>query len=267
MRRKIALKSPGQRHGPITRLISPGDVGQLTKPFVFLDFIEAPAGAGPRFGFHPHSGIATLTTPFSSDTEHETSTGRIDQVHRGGIEWVVAGGGVWHRARPLGHDPILGFQLWISLPPSLELAEPSARFIKPDQVPKSGPVTVLFGSYENVMAPLEVPFDGNYFRVCLKDGETWAYRPPEAHRMAWAFPQTGVLEVSGEALKRELAVFEEGNGALEFRARGDCEFMLGSAAKHPHELVLGPYSVHTSREALAAGMKRIKEIGDTLPRG
>ena len=41
MSRKIVLKSPGQRHGPITRLISPGDIGQLTKPFVFLDFIEA----------------------------------------------------------------------------------------------------------------------------------------------------------------------------------------------------------------------------------
>ena len=100
MSRKIVLKSPGQRHGPITRLISPGDIGQLTKPFVFLDFIEAPAGAGPQFGFHPHSGIATLTSPFTSDSEHETSTGRIDRVHRGGLEWVIAGGGIRHRARP-----------------------------------------------------------------------------------------------------------------------------------------------------------------------
>ena len=89
--RAIRMRHAGQRHGPITRLISPGDIGQLTKPFVFLDFIEAPGGAGPRFGFHPHSGIATLTSPFTADTEHETSTGRLDRVHRGGLEWVVAG--------------------------------------------------------------------------------------------------------------------------------------------------------------------------------
>ena len=131
-------------------------------------------------------------------------------------------------------------------------------------MPKSGPVTVLFGSYEGAVATLEVPFGGNYFRVCLRDGDTWSYQPPETHRVAWAFATSGVLEVGGEALKRELAVFEEGNGALEFRARGDCEFMLGSAVKHPHELVTGPYSVHTSREALAAGMRRIEQIGREL---
>ena len=266
MSRKIVLKSPGQRHGPITRLISPGDIGQLTKPFVFLDFIEAPARAGPQFGFHPHSGIATLTSPFTSDSEHETSTGRIDRVHRGGLEWVIAGGGIRHRARPLGHDPIRGFQLWISLPPSLEQAEPSAEFIEPGKVPKTGPVTVLFGSHENAIATLKVPFDGNYLRVCLKDGDAWTYQPPGPHNIAWAFATSGVLEVSGEALKRELAVFEEGNGPLQFRSRGDCDFLLGSAVKHPHELVLGPYSVHTSREALAAGMKRITEIGVELKR-
>ena len=103
-------------------------------------------------------------------------------------------------------------------------------------------------------------------RPRLKDGDAWTYQPPGPHNIAWAFATSGVLEVSGEALKRELAVFEEGNAPLQFTARGDCDFLLGSAVKHPHELVLGPYSVHTSREALAAGMKRITEIGVELKR-
>jgi hypothetical protein len=40
--------------------------------------------------------------------------------------------------------------------------------------------------------------------------------------------------------------------------------VLGSAAKHPHDLVLGNYSVHTSREALREGEAEIRRIGQEL---
>jgi len=59
--RAIALRTRGHSHGPITRLVSPGDIGRLIKPFVFLDYFEADPANAPKFGFHPHSGIATLT--------------------------------------------------------------------------------------------------------------------------------------------------------------------------------------------------------------
>lgn len=48
--RSIQLKTKGISHGPITRLMSPSDIGNIVKPFVFLDYIEAPAGNGPNFG-------------------------------------------------------------------------------------------------------------------------------------------------------------------------------------------------------------------------
>ncbi|MEH1826098.1 MAG: hypothetical protein V7L22_12150 [Nostoc sp.] len=35
---------------------------------------------------------------------------------------------------------------------------------------------------------------------------------------------------------------------------------MGSAVRHPYELKLGYYSVHTSAEALQAGEARISEI-------
>jgi len=38
--RRIAFRTAGHAHGPITRLMSPGDVGELVKPFVFLDYFE-----------------------------------------------------------------------------------------------------------------------------------------------------------------------------------------------------------------------------------
>ena len=38
--RQIVFRSAGRRHGPITRLVSPSDVGEMIKPFVFLDHAE-----------------------------------------------------------------------------------------------------------------------------------------------------------------------------------------------------------------------------------
>ena len=37
---RIARRTRGQSHGPITRLMSPSDFGRLLKPFVFLDLFD-----------------------------------------------------------------------------------------------------------------------------------------------------------------------------------------------------------------------------------
>lgn len=262
--RTISHRSAGRRHGPITRLVSPGEEGHLIKPFVFLDHVDAPAGAGPNFGFHPHSGIATLTFPLTFDVEHEASTGQMDFVKRGGLEWVLTGGGLWHRGRPVGQGPLMGFQLWFALPPSHEMGESFIRFFQPDQIPKSGPVTTLLGSHGNSVSPLETPFDANLLWVELSAGEAWEYAPPSGHQIAWCFAQRGVVEVSDERLDRELAIFTEGSGNLHFLAKTACAFLIGSAVKHPHELVLGSHSVHTSEAALASGVRQIAAIGEAL---
>ena len=66
-RRAIARRTRGRQHGPITRLMSPSDFGEILKPFVFLDFFdhEGPPFDGP---LHPHSGIATLTYACAAET-------------------------------------------------------------------------------------------------------------------------------------------------------------------------------------------------------
>ena len=54
--RRIVHKTTGSKHGPINRLISPSDLGQVLKPFVFLDAFQTPAGvtgAFKGFGWHP----------------------------------------------------------------------------------------------------------------------------------------------------------------------------------------------------------------------
>src|SRR4030088_2443608 len=74
--RRIAPTTSGRQHGPITRLVSPSDIGELIKPFVFLDHAEVAPSPEPLFGIHPHSGIATLTTVLRGGLEYLDTTGK-----------------------------------------------------------------------------------------------------------------------------------------------------------------------------------------------
>ena len=62
----------------------------------------------------------------------------------------------------------------------------------------------------------------------------------------------------------EIAIFEPSEEPIDFVAEGDTRFVIGSAPEHPHDLVLGNYSVHTSDEALRRGEAEIRRIGEQL---
>jgi redox-sensitive bicupin YhaK (pirin superfamily) len=262
--RRIALTTRGHRHGPVARLVSPSDIGELIKPFVFLDHFEIVPRPQPLFGIHPHSGIATLTVVLRGGVVYEDTTGKTGTVATGGLEWMKAGNGVWHDGGATPGDPLRGFQLWVALPPSEENAPPESQYISPEAVQEDGPVRVVLGSYGRAKSAIRAPAGVNYFHVRLKDGERWRYAPPEGHSVAWLAVDKGGLRAPAPIGEGELAVYEESGEAIELEANGDTAFVFGSAVKHPHPLVLGYYSVHTSEAALAQGEREINRIGQRL---
>lgn len=264
--RKIAHRTSGHRHGPITRLFSPGDLGHVVKPFVFLDLIDMVAGKDALFGFHPHSGIVTITTVFEGDTGYEDSTGKSGVLEANGVEWMQAGGGVWHTASPAAPGPVKGYQLWLALPEALENAAPQSKYLAPNEVPSVGPARVVLGSYGGVSSPLPATSDLTYLHVRLRDGEEWTFQPPPGHDVAWLAVDTGALVIGADRVSGEAVVFEAGETAISLRAVGDVNLMIGSAAQHPHDLVMGHYSVHTTHEALAKGEAGIQDVGAKLKR-
>jgi redox-sensitive bicupin YhaK (pirin superfamily) len=262
--RRIALVTSGRRHGPITRLVNPSDIGELIKPFVFLDHAEVAPGREPLFGIHPHSGIATLTVVLRGGLAYEDTTGEKGSVPTGGLEWMKAGNGVWHDGAPTPGEPLRAFQLWVALPPSEENAPPESQYIAPDAVQEEGPVRVILGSYGRAASPIRAPAGINYFHVRLQDGQRWRYAPPEGHTVAWLAVDQGKLRSPEPIGEGQLAVFEESDAPIELEADGDTSFVLGSGIKHPHPLVLGYYSVHTSGATLAQGEAEINRIGQRL---
>lgn len=268
VQRPIVHRTRGSSHGPITRLVSPGDLGEVLKPFIFLDRFEVAAGGEPpRFGMHPHSGIATLTYLMSGQTAYEDTTGEHGArgvLPNGGVEWMMAGGGVWHTGAPENTERVLGFQLWVAMPPELELAEAHSIYLGPEGVPHVGPARVLLGSYGGQTSPIPAPSNMTYLGVHLQAGERWRFVPPTGHTVAWAAVGEGVLAAPAALRTGDLAVFDDTSGAIEFEAQTDTAFVLGSGVQHPHELFMGPYSVHTSAEALHRGQAGIRERAQLL---
>jgi len=260
--RAIVLRTRGRRHGPITRLVSPSDIGELIKPFVFLDLFDISATGAPHFGWHPHSGIATLTVLHEGAIEYQETTGVKGVLPAGGVEWMRAGRGVWHTGAAL--QPAKGFQLWIALPAELEISPSQSHYLSAFEVGEEKPARVILGCYGRAQSAIDAPQGINYLDVQLAAGERWVYQPPPDHEVAWLAVSQGAVSTPELVAAGELAVFEESTSALIIQANGPSRFVLGSAAKHPHDLVLGRYSVHTTPAALAAGESEIQRIGRQL---
>lgn len=258
--RPIRYRTSGSHNGPITRLMSPGDLGQHLKPFVFLDYFEITPSARRGFMPHPHSGIATLTAFLEGNMTYGDTTGKRGAMSAGSVEWMRAGGGIWHAGEPAPGHVMRGYQLWVAMPPELELAPAQSLYLEADRIESEGPARVLLGSYGGKTAPIPFPVSITYLHVRLADGERWTYQPGTDHDIAWLALNVGRLHVSDVVLEHELALFSEGNTVIEMIAEGNVEMVIGSSVKHPYPLVTGAYSVHTSESALAQGESNIAEL-------
>jgi redox-sensitive bicupin YhaK (pirin superfamily) len=261
--RQIARRTRGQAQGFVTRLMSPSDFGEILKPFVFLDLFDH-QGAPFSGGLHPHSGIATLSYVIEGAVSFIDPDNVGGTLSAGGVEWMQAGRGMWHGGGLDKAGRTRGFQLWIALPPELELGPTISIYQAREDVPQDGPAHVLLGSYGSASNAIVSPSSINYLAVRLKAGERWRYEPPTGHAVLWTAVASGILSVPDELRHGDLAAFEPSDKAVEFEARTDAEFVLGSAAPHKYDLVLGSHSVHTTPAALRDAQAHISLIKERL---
>ena len=261
--RAIIHRTRGLTRGPVTRLVSPSDLGEILRPFVFLDLFDH---EGPPFNaaLHPHSGIATLTYVAEGAVTYIDPNGARGTLAAGGVEWMQAGRGMWHGGGFDHSGRTRGFQLWIALPPELELGPTISLFQAPDEVRSEGPARVLLGSYHDTSSAIESSAPINYLALRLSAGQRWRYTPPVGHTVLWVAIASGSVSVPDVLRGGDLALFAPSNEPVEFEALSDTEFVLGSAAPHEHDLVTGYYSVHTSAEALRDGEAHILSIRNRL---
>ncbi|RQR30146.1 MULTISPECIES: pirin family protein [unclassified Burkholderia] len=269
--RRIVHRTRGQGHGPITRLMSPSDLGGVVKPFVFLDLFDAgrtTIQAMASMPLHPHSGVATVTILTEGSMRYHDPASGSGTIGYGGVEWMRAGRGVWHGKEMSPDDVprVQGFQLWLALPAELESSEPVSRYIEAADMVRSGPASIIVGNYEDKQSPVPAPADINYLLVTLPAGTRWTYQPPAGHTVGWLAVAKGRLNAGTVIDTGEMVIFESGEASIALEASNDEDavFVLGSAVPHGYPLHLGYYSVHTSAQALEAGERRIAELGRKL---
>jgi redox-sensitive bicupin YhaK (pirin superfamily) len=234
--RRVALLASGRRHGPITRLIAPWDIGELTSPFVLLNYAEAERRSRPLFGVHPPSGMTTLAVVLNGELSFEDETGKRGEVAAAGFAWMKSGSVVWHEGGDAAREPLRVFHLWIEQLGAREERAAVSEYIAPDEVEEDGPVRVLLGEFGRARSRIrQAPADLNFFHVRLKDRQDFRYAPPDGHNVSWLAVDRGSLQLAeGErVLWEQIAVFRNSAGVIEVEADGDTSFVLGSATRLP----------------------------------
>jgi redox-sensitive bicupin YhaK (pirin superfamily) len=267
-RRAIVHVAKGRGHGDILRLMSPSDLGEHLKPFVFLDLFAGDMRLMQQaMPIHPHSGIATVTVFTEGDVRFDDPGAGTGTLDFGAVEWMRAGGGVWHgKELSAGRSArIQGFQLWVALPPELENGPVDSQYIEAAQMPRVGPATLILGSHQGATSPVRAPEGMNYLLVRLGAGEAWSYAPPEGHSVGWIAVARGSVDAGRTIVPGEIALFEDGTAPIAVTVGPEgATFVIASSRPHEHPLHLGYYSVHTTAEALASGEARIAELGAQL---
>src|ERR1700747_1008849 len=121
------------------------------------------------------------------------------------------GRGVWHGGGMGEPGRTRGFQLWIALPPGLELGPSISLYQGPEAIQHDGPASVLLGSSGAARSAIEAPAPINSLAVRLKKGQRWRYQPPTGHTVLWVAVGRGAVAVPAELRHGELAGFETSN--------------------------------------------------------
>jgi redox-sensitive bicupin YhaK (pirin superfamily) len=177
--------------GFVVRRLLPAAAKLSVGPFVFFDHF-GPITAGPADNHdvrpHPHVGLATVTYLFEGAMEHRDSTGAVQRIEPGAINWMTAGRGIVHSERtPADLRGSVrrshGLQMWVALPAADEEMEPSFSHTPAEDLPElevgGALVRVLAGeafgeespvTVRSSMMILDVELDaGDAFPVPLAD--------------------------------------------------------------------------------------------------
>ncbi|MDO8449452.1 MAG: pirin family protein [Rhodoferax sp.] len=200
------------------RRVLPAAARRAVGPFVFFDHF-GPVTLQPEtdsdVGAHPHIGLATVSYLFEGSLLHRDSLGTVQKITPGAINWMTAGRGIVHSERVTNEElgkprRLHGLQLWVALPPALELTEPSFQHVPaadlPAQVQRNGvQVRVLVGEAFGARSPVQPASPTLYLDVQLPPHTEWEL-PALVAEMAVYSPEHN-FDLNGESMAaQEMAV-------------------------------------------------------------
>jgi redox-sensitive bicupin YhaK (pirin superfamily) len=195
---------------------------RMIGPFIFFDHMgpaEFQAGFGRDVDVrpHPHIGLSTLSYLFEGEMTHRDSTGAVQPIRPGEVNWMTAGRGVTHSERfetlRANGGRMNGIQTWIALPREDEEIEASFAHYEASDLPayqEGGLSAVLIaGEALGARSPVVTHSPMFYIHWALAAGATAQLRADYSERAAYV--AQGVVEIDGRQLHEgQMAVFAAG---------------------------------------------------------
>ena len=207
-------------NGEVRRVL-PWRRHRMVGPFIFADLMgpdDVAPGAGVDVDAHPHIGLSTLTYLVAGRLVHRDSTGVVQTIEAGDVNWMTAGAGVCHTERTPPEDRrvasvLHGVQTWVALPDEAEDGEPFFEHTARADLPGDGTdaaavLHVVAGEGWGLRSPVAVSSGLVLAELLLAGGRiVLDARHPERAVLAL----DGDIRVGGRALHEgQLAVIEAG---------------------------------------------------------
>ena len=186
--------------------------GRMVGPFIFFDHMgpaEFTAGFPRSVDVrpHPHIGLSTLSYLFDGEITHRDSTGVLQPIRPGEVNWMTAGRGITHserfetlRARGGRMD---GIQAWIALPLEAEETEPSFSHHAAGDLPAweadGVAARLIAGAGYGVRSPVRTFSPLVYVHWTMAEGARGEI--PADYEQRAAYVARGSVEVDGQAFK------------------------------------------------------------------
>ena len=168
--------------GLVVRRLLPAADCPSVGPFVFFDHfgpVQAKPGDKHDVRPHPHIGLSTVTYLFEGAMVHRDSTGVVQRMGPGQLNWMTSGRGIVHSERtPVDlldqHRVLHGLQLWVALPAEEEECEPGFHHFEAAALPKleraGVHITVMAGTAFGLTAPAPAKSPTIYMDLQLQAG-------------------------------------------------------------------------------------------------
>lgn len=222
------------------RRVLPSVQRQAIGPFVFFDHfgpVTARPGDNHDVRPHPHIGLATVTYLFEGAMMHRDSTGVVQRIEPGAINWMTAGRGIVHSERT--PDDLRdverrshGFQLWSALPAEHEEDAPAFAHTPASAIPvvalPGAMVRVLVGSAFGATSPVATLSPTLYLAIELEAGASLAV--PAAAVERGIYSVDAEVTVAGASLPAgQMLVLDEGAEPVVRATQATRLMVLGGA--------------------------------------
>jgi redox-sensitive bicupin YhaK (pirin superfamily) len=242
----------------LTRFIGSPTLDMLD-PFLLLDEFgsENPDDYIAGFPPHPHRGFETITYMLNGKWQHKDSSGYEGLLGEGSVQWMTAGRGIIHSEMPIQTNGLArGFQLWLNLPQSKKMIQPSYQDIHAKQIStvnESGNMMkIISGDYKGTVGPGK-----SHTPILILD----IFMPPHSKLIlsipngwnAFGLVYEGEVHSSELITKSQLIIFEK-NGEIQLKTNTKSATIYFAAGEPLNEPVArgGPFVMNTRGEILQA---------------